>query len=282
MNPETEKKLLTLTREIKELDKAIVKERMEKGKEDLDLRKRFYETEEEIMKILGGENPLDDIRNPMARDTLRKVRNRSYFLLDKEARGLEDMIKKLSPDVVEEIENFLKSKGTEVAESEIDEEISRVTMEFSEEIHEKVNAFEYFERKKEIGTIISDTKLPKRIHDYFWEIRECFLLGLMYPAVGLCRVLLEIAFKDRFRSFGLDKKYPARNVHSIDDYKIKDIIRAVCNRLGSESLKDEAEKIWIMSSDILHGREAKMKLETSEVLEFIRGTFNALEKLYRS
>ena len=282
MNPETEKKLLTLAREIKELDKAIVKERMEKGKEDLDLKKRFYETEEEIMKILAEENPLDDIRDPTARDILRKVRDKSYFVLDKEARELENMIKKLPPDIVEKIETILKSKGVEVAESEIDEEISRVTMEFSEEIHEKVDAFEYFERKKEIGTIIADTKLPSRIHGYFGEIRECFLLGLMYPAVGLCRVLIELAFKDRFRAFGLDKKYPSGNIHSIDDYKMKEIIRAVCNRLGSVSLKDEAERIWGMSSDILHGREANIKLDTDEVLKFIKGTFNTIEKLYRS
>jgi hypothetical protein len=282
MNPETEKKLLTLTREIKELDKAIVKERMEKGKEDLDLRKRFYETEEEIMKILAEENPLDDIRDPTARDILRKVRDKSYFALDKEARELENMLKKLPPDIVEEIESILKSKGIEVAESEIDEEISRVTMEFSEEIHGKIDAFEYFERKKEIGTIIADTKLPGTIHSYFGEIRECFLLGLMYPAVGLCRVLIELAFKDRFRAFGLDKKYPSGNIHSMDDYKMKEIIKAVCRRLAGDSLRDEAERIWQMSSDILHGREAKIRLETEEVLKFIKGTFNTIEKLYRS
>jgi len=282
MNPETEKRLLALAREIKELDKAIVKERMEKGKENLDLRKCFYETEEEIMKILAEENPLDDIRDPTARDILRKVRDKNYYVLDKEAHKLEDMLKKLPPDIVEKIENILRSKGIEVSESEIDEEISRVTMEFSEEIHEKVDAFEYFERKKEIGTIIADTKLPKRIHAYFWEIRECFILGLMYPAVGLCRVLVEIAFKDRFRAFGLEKKYPSGNIHSMDDYKMKEIIRAVCGRLGSVFLKDETERIWAMSSDILHGRETNMKLETDEVLKFIKATFNTLEKLYRS
>ena len=282
MNPGTEKKLLALAREIKELDKAIVKERMEKGKEDLDLRKRFYETEEEIMKILAEENPLDDIRDPIARDILRKVRDKSYFVLDKEARELENMLKKLPPDIVEKIENILRSKGIEVAESEIDEEISRVTMAFSEEIHEKVDAFEYYKRKKEIGTIISDTKLPKRIHAYFWDIRECFLLGLMYPAVGLCRVLIELAFRDRFRTFGLDKKYPSPNIHSIDDYKMKEVIKGVGRRLGSDSLKDEAYRIWQMSSDILHGREANIKLDTDEVLKFIKATFNILEKLYRS
>jgi hypothetical protein len=277
MNPEKERKLLALAREIKELDKTIVKERAEKGKESPDSRKRFYKIEEEIMRILAEESPLDDIRDPTARDILRKVRDKNYFLLDKEARKLENMIIKLPPDIVE---NILRSKGIEVAESEIDEEIDRVTLQFSEEIHEKVDAFEYFERKKEIGTIIPDTKLPNKIHVYFGEIRECFLLGLMYPAVGLCRVLIELAFKDRFHAFGLDKKYPTRNVRSIGDYNMKDIIRAVCNRLGSESLKDEAEKIWGMSSDILHDREANIKLDTDEVLKFIKATFNAVEKLY--
>jgi hypothetical protein len=180
------------------------------------------------------------------------------------------------------LDDFLKSKGIDVTEEEVDEEIDRVSLDFIGEIHEKIDPFEYFERKKEIGTIIADTKLPKRIHDYFWEIRECFLLGLMYPAVGLCRVLVDLGFKDRFRAFGLDKKYPARNIHSMDDYKMKEIIRSVCGRLGSGSLKDEAERIWAMSSDILHGREANIKLDTDEVPEFIKATFNTLEKLYRS
>jgi len=280
MNLETEKKLLALARKIKELDKAIVKERMEKGKEDIDLRKRFYETEEEIMKILAEENPLDDIRDPTARDILRKVRDKDHFVLDKEVRNLEVMLKKLPPDIVEKIESILRNKEIEVSESEIDEEISRVTMQFTEEIHEKVDAFEYFERKKEIGTIITDIKLPSRIHDYFGEIRECFLLGLMYPAVGLCRVLVELAFKDRFRASGLEKKYSARNVRSMDNYNMRQIIRAVCKRMGTDS--SQSERIWDMSSDILHGRDSKIKLETNEVLEFIKKSFSTIEVLYRS
>ena len=280
MNLETEKKLLALAREIKELEKTIVKERMEKGKEDIEVRKCFYETEEEIMKILAEENPLDDIRDPTARDILRKVRDKNHFTLDKEARKLEIMLKKLPPDVVEKIENILRNKGIEVSESEIDEEISRVTMQFTEEIHEKVDAFEYFERKKEIGTIITDIKLPSRIHDYFGEIRECFLLGLMYPAVGLCRVLVELAFKDRFRAFGLEKKYSAQNVRSMDNYNMRQIIRAVSKRMGTDS--SQSERIWDMSSDILHGRDSRIKLETNEVLEFIRKSFGTIETLYRS
>jgi hypothetical protein len=191
------------------------------------------------------------------------------------------MLKKLPPDIVEKIENILRSKGIEVSESEIDEEISRVTMEFSEEIHGKIDAFEYFERKKEIGTIIADTKLPKRIHAYFWEIRECFLLGLMYPAVGLCRVLLEFAFKDRFRASGLDKKYPGHNIHSINDYRMKDVIKGVSRRLGSDSLRDEAERIWQISSDILHGRETKIRPDTGEVLKFIKETFDTIRGTIR-
>lgn len=279
MNPETEKKLLALAGEIKELDKAIAKERAETGVERPELRKRFFEVEEEIKRILAEEGPLDEIRDPIARDILRKVRNGNFYLIDKEISRTRKLLQKLPPEV---LDDFLKEKGIDVTEEEVDEEIDRISLEFIEEIFKKIDGFDYFKRKKEIGTIIADTKLPKRIYDYFLEIRECFLLGLMYPAVGLCRVLLELAFKDRFRASGLGKKYTARNVYPMDAYRMKDIIRDVCKRLGSESLKDESERIWGMSSDILHGREAKIKLETSEVLEFIKRTFDTLEKLYRS
>lgn len=84
MNPETEKKLLALAREIKELDKAIVKERVETGVTSQQLRKRFIEVEEEIKRILAEEGPLDEIIDPIARDILRKVWNGNFYLIDKE------------------------------------------------------------------------------------------------------------------------------------------------------------------------------------------------------
>lgn len=279
MNPETEKKLLTLAREIKELDKTIVKERAEKGKESSNLRKRFFEVEEEIKKILAEETPLDDIRDSAARDTLRKVRSGNYFQLDKEAKKIENFIKKLPPQIVED---FFKSKGIIISEEEIDDEIARVTTQFQEEIIEKIDPGEYFERKKEFSTIIADSRIHEKIRDYFLEIRECFLFGQMYAVLGLCRVMLELAFKDKFDKLGLAKKFESPKVASIEERKTYEIISLVCKRLGAKSIEIEARDLWKTSSQILHGRKTNIKLEQTEVLNFVRKTFGTIEKLYRS
>lgn len=275
MDLNEEKNLLDLARRLKDIDREINKQREEKGNEDGELREQYYEVKEKIEKILATSLPLDDIRDPLVRDTLRRVRD-SDFLLDRESKELMDNLRKLPPEI---LESFLKRKGITVSEEEVDEEIARMNFQFDIEITEEIEPFDYLERKKEFSTIIADTRLPQKIHKYFGDIRKCFLFGQMYAVMGLCRVILEIAFKDKFRKLRLNK-FESSKVHSMDDYRIPQIIREVCVQLNRKSLSNLALELYRESSHILHGRESEVKLEETEVLDFVRKTFKVIEQLY--
>lgn len=273
MNPDKEKQLNELSRKLAELNKTIIKDRLEKGAEGSELRAAFIKTEEEIQTILCHSAPLDEIRNPDVRDILRKVRDRDYFELDKEMVKLEKLVK-THPDIVTSI---LQSKGIEVTDAEIDKRIDDIYIEFQGEIEGRIDPSEYFDRKEKFGNLIVNTRLPKKIHIYYAHVKECFLFGQMFAVVGLCRVLLELAFKDRHQKLGLSKS--SQNVQHMDDYKIATIIREVCSRLHVNS--GEARELYYdISSQILHGREPKIIMTSEEVLSFVQRVFRLIEKLY--
>jgi hypothetical protein len=174
MTPEKEKQLNELSKKLVELNRNIIKERLEKGSENSALRSAFIETEEKIQKILSHSAPLDEIVNPEVRDILRKVRDRNYFEIDKEMVKLEKLIN-AQPHIVEAL---LKSKGIEVTASEIDKKIDDIYVEFQGEIMERIDPVEYFDRKEKFSTLIVNTRLPKKIHTYYAHVKECFLLPI--------------------------------------------------------------------------------------------------------
>ncbi len=274
---ETEKRLLALARELEEINRKILEEREKKRKENLYLRKQFYDTKNEIKKILAEVTPLDAIRDPVGRETLRNVRNGGHFQLDIEADNLEKMLKRLPPEV---LEDFMREKGITVSENETDAFYSRMIQEFQAEIDDRIDPFEYLERKEEFSTIISNKRLPNKIFVYFSDIRDCFVFGQFYAVIGLCRVLLELAFRDRFVKLGLGKKDKGSNIYDLESYRIFEVIRKVSAKLNDRTLKTEAEKLYGISSEILHGRDTKMQLKINQVLDFVRKTFKVIERLY--
>ena len=278
MMVEEEKKLMELAGKLSQLNKEIVKERAEKGKESSELRKQFYGTEEEIRNLLAESCPLDTIRDPRTRDTLRRVRDGNCFLLDKELNDMLKMVKNLPPETIESI---FSSKGISVSEKEVDDEIDRVLFAFEEEMIQRLDPQEYFERKKDFGTIIADSHLPPKIGHYFIEIRESFLFGQMYAVVGLCRVILELAFRDWFNKLGLGGKFQSPNVSPLENRNIHEIIRLVCKGLRLKDFQKEVINLYDVSSNILHGRDAVIRIEPSEVLGFVKRTFKAIETLYQ-
>lgn len=273
MNPEKEKQLNELSKKLAEHNRNIIKERLEKGSEDSALRTAFIETEEKIQAILSHSAPLDEIRNPDVRDILRKVRDRNYFELDKEMVKLEKLVN-AHPHIVEAL---LKSKGIEVTDSELDKKIDDMYVEFQGEIEGRIDPSEYFDRKEKFSVLIVNTRLPKKIHTYYAHVKECFLFGQMFAVLGLCRVLLELAFKDRHQKLGLTKS--VGNVCDMNDYKISTVIREVCSKLHMKS--DEAKELYYdISSQVLHGREPKIRMTSEEVLSFVQRVFRVIETLY--
>jgi hypothetical protein len=243
MTPEKEKQLNELSKKLTELNRNIIKERLENGSENSALRSAFIETEEKIQEILSQSAPLDEIINPQVRDILRKVRDRNFFEIDKEMVKIEKLVN-AQPHIVKAL---LKSKGIEVTESEIDKKIDDMYVEFQGEIEGRIDPSEYFNRKEKFSVLIVNTRLPRKIHIYYAHVKECFLFGQMFAVVGLCRVLLELAFKDRHQKLGLTKS--VGNIYDMNDYKISTVIHEVCSKLHMKS--DEANHLLPVAFDSL-------------------------------
>ena len=184
-------------------------------------------------------------------------------------------------DHPEVVKNILKEHGIEVeiTDEEVDEHISTLEFKFIEEISGKIDSLDYFDRKEKFTTIIVNSRLPEDIHKYFYHMKECYLLNQFIAVIGLARVIMEIAFKDKYQKSGLYKS--KGNVINIEDYSIRNIIREVCFdlKLGN-NLRNEAIKNYDIFSDILHGKKSTIKMNSEDVLDFIKSVFNIIEKLY--
>lgn len=277
MNIEDEKRLLNLARELVQVDRRIV-ESVTKGAGTSDLEKEFRSKRDEIKSLLTDSVPVN-VRDPEARKILRWVRNGDHFHLDKEDKKLENFVKN-NPEKVEELFRLCGLNWDQDDASRAEAEAQEQHWRLIEELSAMISAEEYFDRRGKFSTIIAASSLPAKINDYFSEIRECFVLGHMYAAVGLCRVLVELSFRDKYQKFGFGKKVETAKLHNMADYKFAEIIRMVSSRMGALGLKEEAKGLYDTASDILHGRDARIRLNETEVIQFIRKVFGLVERLY--
>lgn len=278
MNPEDEQKLLQLARQLKQIDKNIVKT-ITTGDRPRELEEEFCRVRDEIKEILGDSMPLQ-IRDPDTRDVLKRVTEGTHFHVDKREKAIENFVKN-NP---EQIDQILRSSGMDLEENKElkdNSEADALHWKLIEELSSMILAEDYFGRKKDFSTIIVASTLPAKINGYFREIRDCFIFGHFYAAVGLCRVLIELSFRDKYYKLGPGKEVRAPKVSKIAvPERIMTMIREVCKRPRFAFLKDDAEKLYHTASDILHGREPTIKLEEAEVLKFIRRVFKLIEQLY--
>lgn len=278
MNLEDEQKLLQLARQLKQIDKNIVKTTTT-GHRAGDLEEEFCRVRDEIKEILSDSMPLQ-IRDPDTRDVLKRVMEGTHFQVDKRERAIENLVK-YNPEKLDQILRSLGMDLKEDKELKDDSEAEALHWKLIEELTSMILAEDYFGRKKDFGTIIAASTLPAKINGYFGEIRDCFIFGHFYAAVGLCRVLIELSFRDKYRKLGPGKEIKAPNVSNIaDPDKIMRMIREVCKKPRFSFLKNEAEELYRTASDILHGREPAIKLDEAEVLKFTRRVFKLIEHLY--
>lgn len=272
MDTKKEIELVKLAKIIRDLDAKIREERSEKdGVVNQSLNEEWENLTGRIRSILFESSPIDQIRDPKTRDILRKIRDRNFFIMDKINIFLKNS---------DFLENYLEKHGleVEVTDSEVDEHLLNLHNQFLNEISEKIDFYEYLERKEEFLPIITNVKLPDEIHNYFSHIRDCFLFGQMFAAVGLSRVLLEIGFKDKHQKLGLSK------VINIDKTRrVNDIIREVCKTMNlGDRYKNEAKYLYFdVSSNVLHGKDPKILMNSDEVLDFIKRVFHLIEKLFQ-
>lgn len=277
MNIEVEKQLVKLARELWQLDKRII-ESITKGDRPSDIETEFRTKRDEAKALLTDSAPVN-IRDPEARKSLRWIRSGDHFHVDKEDKKVADFVKN-NPEKVEELIRLSGIKLDGDVAKEAEKDALEQHWKLIEELTTMISAEKYFERRDKFSTIIVANSLPAKISQYFVEIRECFVLGQMYAAVGLCRVLIELSFRDKHQKFGPGKKSDTPNLHNMADHRLADVIRMVSSKMGVPGLKQEAQQLYGTASDILHGREARIRLNDSEVIEFVRKVFAVVERLY--
>lgn len=248
MGVEEENRLSELAKKINGIDKRITKAVAE-GQNTYKLEQEFRELRDELKESLGGSLPIHH-RDPHVRKILQKIREGNYFYVDKKDKDFLNLLKNLPPEGLEEIYRILG-----IDEGNNSKSYMKLFHKFIEEIHGFViTPDDYFDRKKDFSTIIVAGVLPSKFVGYFEEIRACFLFGFLYAAVGLCRVLIELSFRDKYNKLGFIKKREAPNVYYMDDRKIYQMISAVCSRPELKSLRGEAIALYGKASTILHGR----------------------------
>ena len=260
-----------LAKQLDVLNKEIVKIE-EQGFVNTTLRKKLINIDNVLKDIIADAGPLDTIRDPEVREILKKIRDGNYYTVHRTRKVWNDILKKYGPEVFEALFRE-KSGGYESTEEEIENYLNETTAQFRQDIETKIDIFDYFQRKQRFGTIVTANKLPEGIHKYFPDIRDCFFFGKFYAAIGLCRVILEIAFKEKYARI-------VPQVKLLDDYLFRDIVYPVCEHLNKKYLAKKARVLYRQSSEILHGGRPLIPIEEDTVLSFIQETIDIIEQLY--
>jgi hypothetical protein len=273
MEKEIELKLINLARELDRLNNEITEKRKVGTLESVEERQRFFKIEKEIKNILSASLPIDTLRDPKAKRTLLNVRNGDYYPLDIESKKLENFIKSIPFEIVEK---FFKEKGIVATDEEVDDYLEKEKKGFQEEITDLFNPAQYFKRKNDFSTLIIDRPIPNEINAYFEDLRICYIFGRFYAAIGLCRVIIEISIRDKFKKLGLGRK---SNVSEIS-LNTTEMINRVCSKLSLNDLKNDIRELYNISSKLLHGRDVNIFQSGEDTLRFIKKTFESIERLY--
>lgn len=140
---------------------------------------------------------------------------------------------------------------------------------------------EYYYRKAHIGAIITSSKLPKNIIQYFEEIKEAFAFGLDKSCISLSRALLEIALHNKLKTKGLFKP-SKRNIIDIaeEDPLNRLIVVSYKKKLLTEELKKLAMEIKEKGNNVLHIKDAQGMSVRGIAIKTIKDTVKVIEYLY--
>lgn len=131
----------------------------------------------------------------------------------------------------------------------------------------------FSQRKKDFGTLIVKSSVPKNIGIFLNQIKNCYLLNMNEAAIGLCRILLEVACRSIYdRSKGVS--------YMDEENYVQTMIRKACEAGGlSPNKVKKATSKYKEASDILHGKLPK-RMNDKETLNFVRDVFSIIEALY--
>lgn len=145
---------------------------------------------------------------------------------------------------------------------------------------------DFFERKKEFGTIFVERPMPRNIDVFLNYLKNFYLLNMHEAVIGFSRILLEIACQHIYDN--LPEKDKRKFIHMDKELGTHETIRIACrhrlktqgkNKKEIEDFKDRVVSKYKEASNILHGKLPKPSTE-EESLNFVKEVFFIIESLY--
>lgn len=250
-----EKRLLELAREIKKLDKEMVK-RFVEGKNYGRLEERFLDLKKEIVEIVSRSDDPIKLYDPEATRTLRKLREGKLSFVEKLHEKFMKLFDawyngKLKLNEDSELHRILKEilKESDGKDIDFEDDFSERFSELVEIIDTEIGIDFFFENKKKFSSLFVTSPLPEEFGRIFYQIRWCYILNLSDAVIGLCRTLIEIAYRDKYRKyFSVQRR--GNNVSELSEKHITlEHIRNVSKRLG---LGDRGKDLYELASDYFY------------------------------
>lgn len=222
--------------------------------------------------ILGEMYDITDIQinDPEVKRIIEKLKKGERFESLNFAENLASLLN-------EDIDDYSKRIKTDLRDYFADK-----FDEFWDDFHQTFYIADFYYRRAQVGAIITSSKLPSNIIQYFNEIKEAYAFELDKSCISLSRALLEIAIFDKLKKKGY---FRSSKIISIDEAK-KSLLKgyimdAYREGLLSKNVKNLAVEINNRGNRVLHIKDTTEYSVRGLALKTIKDTVEVIEYLYR-
>lgn len=232
-----------------------------------------FDAVEKRNQILGEMHDVSDIQvnDPEVMLTIEKLRKGERFESLIFAQNLAYLLNK-------NIDNYYEQIKTELKHYFYEDKYDELWEDFNSWFYIP----EYYYRKAQIGAIITSSRLPSNIVNYFNEIKEAYAFGLDKSCISLSRALLEIALYEKLKKKGFFKSSKITRIDiAKEDPLHRYIFVAHKEKLLSIETKEIAIEIKNRGNKVLHLKDTKDFSVRGFAFKTIKDTIDVIEYIYR-
>lgn len=253
-----EEKLAHIARELKRLDKNIVKDILELNSEDLfNHIENFIEKRKELRKTMLHYSCYS-IKDKAAQDIIDKVINDVKFEADKFFELLRQSTNRAdTEDVVKSLTELEQYELTELSD---------------EHLYSWFGPSTYILDLYKIGSLILGISVPTLLEKYVSEARQSYAFQNYLAVYSMSRTILETAIRD----VGQRKRKLPRDEGNVPRWELRNF-NHMKNKVVPKHLKDEVQHIYDHTSGLIHGRKT---VKSKEAGDMLRRTLKIVQRLY--
>jgi hypothetical protein len=136
----------------------------------------------------------------------------------------------------------------------------------------------FFARRNQLGTLIVGRSLPENFTHHFWNLRECYSLGLFEATVIYCRAIIETGCFEALRRQGkINLSSKEADIRERSLTILMQNIKSLIYKANWEA----ADKMIKQANDILHSKRKKMVISQDQAYDAIKTAFAVIEELFR-